>query len=684
MSDSEDFTVTYTEVSSPFENLSNIGSPRVDGLPMMPEDPYAYVEAALSDPSPDYGPGLRSRQTHLSQDFVFDTILAIFTPPPSPLTPYSSPLPQIPSPPLLVSSPLPVSPPPLPASPTHPLGDRAAMIRLRAESPSTSHLLPLPSLIRLCIAPGLRFEVGECSSAPTARPTRGFKADYGFVATLYAKIRRDPEREIGYRITDVWDTDEIYGRLDDAQDDRSLMSDQLNLLRRDRRAHARIARLMETEARLSLLAQQDEIGALREADRTRQAQLVEALTLLKSLETQKMAPKRTTRSKPATTTTTTTPIIDAQLKALINQGIADALAARDVTEARMAKTAMILERVNCTVENQIKFATCTLLGSALKWWNSHVRTVSHDYWDQKGSLKLLLLSTAGTKFNVVGLQLLEELLLSRRIKTKDAKLLWKPLRRRYGGNKESKNVQRTLLKQQYENFAGSSSETMDQTFDRISNNTAYRVSAAHTQSNPTSIDNLSDAVICAFLASQPNSPQLSQEDLEQIDPDDLEEMDLQWEMAMLTIRARRFIKRTGRKLDVNGLKSLDLTVGQKWMVTNLETPTENALVTQDGIGGYDWSYQAEEELPTNFALMAHTSLGIPPPYTVNFIPFKPDLMFMDEIVESENMDVTTIVTPSNVKTVESNHESADVKSNSDAAEPKTVKKNSFRPLVIED
>ncbi|GKE61996.1 hypothetical protein Tco_1512363 [Tanacetum coccineum] len=70
----------------------------------------------------------------------------------------------------------------------------------------------------------------------------------------------------------------------------------------------------------------------------------------------------------------------------------------------------------------------------------------------------------------------------------------------------------------------------------------------------------------------------------------------------------------------------------------------------------------------------------------NFIPFKHDLTFMDEIVESENMDITTvvIVTPSNVKTVESNHESADVKSNGDAVEPKTVRKNSFRPLVIED
>ncbi|GJS80016.1 hypothetical protein Tco_0729897 [Tanacetum coccineum] len=76
--------------------------------------------------------------------------------------------------------------------------------------------------------------------------------------------------------------------------------------------------------------------------------------------------------------------------------------------------------------------------------------------------------------------------------------------------------------------------------------------------------------------------------------------------------------------------------------------------------------------------------AVPPPYTGNFIPFKPDLTFMDEIVESENMDVTTIVTPSNVKTVESNHESADVKSNGDAVEPKTVRKNSFRPPVIED
>ncbi|GKD67518.1 ribonuclease H-like domain-containing protein [Tanacetum coccineum] len=130
---------------------------------------------------------------------------------------------------------------------------------------------------------------------------------------------------------------------------------------------------------------------------------------------------------------------------------------------------------------------------------------------------------------------------------------------------------------------------------------------------------------------------MSQEDLEQINLDDLEEMDLQWEMAMLTIRARRFIKRTSRQLDVNGqIVGFDRSKvecynyhkyghfarecraprnqdnrgkynSKRTMI--VESPTKNALVAQDGIGGYDWSYQAEEEHPINFALMAHISSG---------------------------------------------------------------------------
>ncbi|GKB80995.1 hypothetical protein Tco_0947890, partial [Tanacetum coccineum] len=75
MSDSDESVVTYTEVSSPFEDLSDIGSPRADDheyleLPGMPEDPY--VEAALQvPPSPDYVPGPEEpEQAPPSPDYV--------------------------------------------------------------------------------------------------------------------------------------------------------------------------------------------------------------------------------------------------------------------------------------------------------------------------------------------------------------------------------------------------------------------------------------------------------------------------------------------------------------------------------------------------------------------------------------------------------------------------------------
>ncbi|GJX84891.1 ribonuclease H-like domain-containing protein [Tanacetum coccineum] len=172
----------------------------------------------------------------------------------------------------------------------------------------------------------------------------------------------------------------------------------------------------------------------------------------------------------------------------------------------------------------------------------------------------------------------------------------------------------------------SSNSTNSNSSTNKADNTTYGVSAAHTQSNPVnsiSIDNLSDAVIFAFLASQPNSPQLAREDLEQIDLDDLEEMDLHWEMAMLTIRARRLIKRTSSKLDINGQRiGFDRSKVECYnchknghfakeyraprnqenrgrengrRTVTVETPTENALIAQDGIRGYDWSYQAKEE-----------------------------------------------------------------------------------------
>nr|GEZ16242.1 ribonuclease H-like domain-containing protein [Tanacetum cinerariifolium] len=86
-------------------------------------------------------------------------------------------------------------------------------------------------------------------------------------------------------------------------------------------------------------------------------------------------------------------------------------------------------------------------------------------------------------------------------------------------------------------------------------NIAFGVTTAGTQvniANSTNIDNLSDAIICAFLASQSNSSQLVNEDLKQIYLDDLEKMDLKWPITILTMRARRFLKNTGRKLNLNG------------------------------------------------------------------------------------------------------------------------------------
>ncbi|GKA77743.1 hypothetical protein Tco_0784280 [Tanacetum coccineum] len=108
-----------------------------------------------------------------------------------------------------------------------------------------------------------------------------------------------------------------------------------------------------------------------------------------------------------------------------------------------------------------------------------------------------------------------------------------------------------------QNLAFVSSNSTNSTNGAV--NTAHGATTASTQAtavNSTTIDNLSDAVICAFFASQLNSPQLDNEDLQQIHPDDLEDMDLRWQMAMLTMRAMRFLKNTRRNFFVNGTKTI--------------------------------------------------------------------------------------------------------------------------------
>ncbi|GKC74413.1 hypothetical protein Tco_1120296 [Tanacetum coccineum] len=144
-------------------------------------------------------------------------------------------------------------------------------------------------------------------------------------------------------------------------------------------------------------------------------------------------------------------------------------------------------------------------------------------------------------------------------------------------------------------FVSSSNKNTNNTSEAV--NTAHLVSTASTQVNAanfTNIDNLSDAVIFSFFASQPNSPQLAHKDLQQITPDDMEEMDLRWQMVMLTMRARRALRNQYNKNKEISKRSVPV-----------ETTTSTALVSCDGLDGYDWSDQAKKG--PNYALMAYSS-----------------------------------------------------------------------------
>ncbi|GKC84262.1 putative ribonuclease H-like domain-containing protein, partial [Tanacetum coccineum] len=248
---------------------------------------------------------------------------------------------------------------------------------------------------------------------------------------------------------------------------------------------------------------------------------------------------------------------------------------------------------------------------------------------------------------------------------KDAKLLLEAIEKRFGGNAATKKTQRNLLKQQYENFTAPSSETLNQTFDRLqklvshleilgetlsqedvnqkllrrlsqewnthvvvwrnkpeletmsmddlyNNLKVYEPKVKGTSHSSTSTQNMAfvssnnSGSTNAFFSSQPSSPQLGNEDLQQLYPDGLEEMDLRWQMAMLTMRARRFLKKPGRKVTINGNETIGFDKESSKRSVLVETTTPKSLISCDGLGGYDWSDHAEEG-PTNYARMAYSS-----------------------------------------------------------------------------
>nr|GEU36449.1 hypothetical protein [Tanacetum cinerariifolium] len=262
-------------------------------------------------------------------------------------------------------------------------------------------------------------------------------------------------------------------------------------------------------------------------------------------------------------------------------------------------------------------------------------------------------------------------------------------------------------------FVSSSNNNTSNTNGAV--NIAHEVSTASTQVNATysiNIGNLSDVVICSFFDSQPNSPQLIHEDLEQIYSDDMEEMDLRWQMAILTMRARRFLKKTERKFTFNGNETINFNKSNmecynchkrrhfskecralrnqnnkhkkssRRSVT-VETSTSIFLVSCDGLGGYDWSDQAEEG--PNYALVAFSSSSFDSEVsndstclkscleTIKLLKSQNDQLLKD-LKKSELMVLDEFV---NKPVVEN------CKAKSSEEEPKVVRKNDDAPIIEE-
>nr|GEV79066.1 hypothetical protein [Tanacetum cinerariifolium] len=239
------------------------------------------------------------------------------------------------------SLPLPF-PSPLTTSPTDtgaPLGYRAARIRIRALLPSTSSrtdiletdVLPQKRACLTTLAP--RFEVGESFAAGAARQPGPTESD----------LRRYRVKQEGYGITSTWD--EIVDTLIEIALTTLEGVDQrvteLDTTVRDRPDHRRKAILLDREAMYACEAwtgSEDRSAAIAAHVKTLEAQVAALIAQTSSLQTQlttKIAPKkRTTRATPATTTIPTTTVTDAQLQALIDRGVAIALAERDADRSR--------------------------------------------------------------------------------------------------------------------------------------------------------------------------------------------------------------------------------------------------------------------------------------------------------------------------------------------------------------
>ncbi|GJS23293.1 hypothetical protein Tco_0451925 [Tanacetum coccineum] len=155
-----------------------------------------------------------------------------------------------------------------------------------------------------------------------------------------------------------------------------------------------------------------------------------------------------------------------------------------------------------------------------------------------------------------------------------------------------------IVEQEVKGTTSSSSSLSSQNVAFVPAST--QVSTASTQ---VSTANLSDATVYAFLANQPNGSQLVHEDLEQIHEDDLEEMDLKWQLALLSMRTRKFFLENWECRGPRNQDNRSRNQDSSRRTINVEEISSKAMLAIDG-AGFDWSFMADEEVPTDMALMA--------------------------------------------------------------------------------
>nr|GEY26106.1 hypothetical protein [Tanacetum cinerariifolium] len=166
-------------------------------------------------------------------------------------------------------------------------------------------------------------------------------------------------------------------------------------------------------------------------------------------------------------------------------------------------------------------------------------------------------------------------------KMADAKEMWEAIKSRFDEMMNPKRCRNTLnFDDLYNNLrvferdvkritASSSSNTQNVAFVSADNTSSTNdVSTAYSVSSPSVSKSqkegsppYTDEVIHSFFANQSSAPQLDCDDLEQINDDDLKKMDLKWQVVMISIRNKKFHKRTGRKLqfDTRDIVGFDKT-----------------------------------------------------------------------------------------------------------------------------